>query len=137
MQDCFTITIQSSKLHELSLHTDVFNLAEIPEIICVKLPDSMPRDMDLSGIYDLNSNKELEYADYVTRDEHRPWIDIRSELLDLSSGQHTYRLTFSKLGIKLTAQCWFSYIIQDNFVDKPYIYMTPARVESDTPEDNS
>lgn len=137
MQDCFTITIQASKMQDLSLHTDVYNLAEIPEIICVKLPDSFPRDMELSGFFDLGTNKDLDFAEYVMRNEHRPWIDIKSSFLDLSVGQHTYKLTFSRIGAILTATCWFSYIIQDNFVEKPYIYMTPARVESDIPKEES
>lgn len=136
MKNVFTLTLQSSKLQELSLHTEVFNLADIPEIICVKLPDSMPRDMELSGIYDLTNNKDVEYSDYVTRDEHRPWIDISTSIMDLSVGQHVYKMTFSKLGIRLTATCWFSYIVQDNFVERPYIYMTESRVASDIPKDD-
>jgi len=136
MKDVFTLTLQSSKMQDLYMHTPVVNLADVPEIVCVKLPASMPRDMELSGIYDLNTNKDVEYTDYVTRDEHRPWIDISTSILDLSVGQHVYRLTFSKLGIQLTAICWFSYIIQDNFVEKPYIYMTESRVESDIPKDD-
>lgn len=134
MRDCFTITIQSSKMQDLSLHTKVFNLADVPDIICIKLPDNFPRSMDLSGIFDLNTNKDIDFAEHVIRSEHRPWIDIDKDILDFSVGQHTYRLTFSKSEVKLTATCWFSYIIQDNFVDKPYIYMTEARVESDTPK---
>ena len=135
MKNCFTITIQSSKMQDLSSHTEVINLAEIPEIICIKLPDSLPRDMELSGIFDLNANKDIEFIDHVTRDEHRPWIDIQSSILDLSVGQHVYKLTFSKIGIILNATCWFSYIIQDNHPETPYIYMTEARVESDIPKE--
>lgn len=137
MKTWFTATIQSSRMQDLYMHTSVFNIAEIPDIICVKLPDSMPRDMELSGVFDLNTNKALEFSEYVTRDEHRPWIDISKELLDMSPGQHVYKLTFVKLGVKLPAICWFSYIIQDTFVEKPYIYMTEARVESDIPKDDN
>lgn len=123
MKNWFTVTIQSSKLQDLSLHTEVYNLAEIPDIICVKLPDSLPRDMQLSSIYDLYSDENLDFDDKVSRDENRPWIDIQSALLDMSVGQHVYRLSFCRLGAKLNAICWFGYIIQDNHVEKPYIYM--------------
>jgi len=119
-------------MDDLALHTEVFNSKEVPDVICVKLPDSMPRDMDLSGIYDLTNNKELEFSDYVSRDEHRPWIDISTALLDVLSGQHIYKLTFSKEACKLTATCWFSYIIQDTFVNKPYVYMKREEEELDT-----
>lgn len=135
MRNYFTVTIQSSKMQDLSMHTEVFNLAEIPDIICVKLPDNFPRHMELSGIFDLNSNKDLDFAEYVIRDEYRPWIDIHSELLDTSVGQHIYKLTFSKIGVELPASCWFSYIIQDNFVEKPYIYMERDEEKDSSEED--
>lgn len=135
MKTWFTATIQSSNMQNLPLHTEVFNIAEIPDIICVKLPGSMPRDMELSAIYCLDDDKEIEFAEHVTRDEHRPWIDIDKEILKMNVGQHVYKLIFTKVDVKLPAICWFSYIIQDNFVEKPYIYMTPARVESDIPKD--
>ncbi len=79
--------------------------------------------MVLTEIYNLNASESLDYSDYVTRDENRPWIDIQSSILDVTAGQHTYRMTFNRLGEKLSATCWFSYIIQDNNPEKPYIYM--------------
>lgn len=133
MKTCFTVTIQSAKMQELSKYTEVFNVAEIPDIICVKLPDSMPRDLDLSGIYCLDTNTDVEFEGSVTRNEHRPWIDISKDILDIKAGQHVYRLTFSKEDVSLTATCWFSYIVQDNFVDKPYIYMK----REDSEEENA
>lgn len=123
MKNWFTVTIQSCKMQDLPKYTEVFNLAEIPETICVKLPDSLPRDMELSGVYDLTNNKEVEFEDFVSRNDFRPWIDIQNTILDMTPGQHTYRLTFCKLGVSLTGTCWFGYIIQDNFVEKPYVYM--------------
>lgn len=135
MKNWFTFTIQSSSMQDLASNTEVINFAEIPDIICIKLPDSLPRDMELSGIYDLNADKDVDFSDYVTRSEMRPWIDVQSSILDLSVGQHVYKLTFSKIGIVLTATCWFSYIVQNNHPETPYIYMTEARVESDIPKD--
>ena len=135
MKNWFTFTIQSSSMQDLASNTEVINFAEIPDIICIKLPDSLPRDMELSGIYDLNADKDVDFSDYVTRSEMRPWIDVQSSILDLSVGQHVYKLTFSKIGILLNATCWFSYIVQNNHPETPYIYMTEARVESDIPKD--
>ena len=83
----------------------------------------MPRDMELSEIYNLETSKELDFADFVERDEQRPWIDIQATILDTMTGQHVYRMTFQKPDCKLKATCWFSYIIQDNNPEKPYIYM--------------
>lgn len=119
----FTTIIQSSQLSEMPLNTKIYNSKDFSEIVCVKLPPQMPRDMDLIEIYNLNASEDVDFADQVTRDEHRPWIDISSSILDLGIGQHTYRMTFAKENCKLKATCWFSYIIQDNNPEKPYIYM--------------
>lgn len=83
----------------------------------------MPRSMELSEIYNLDTQEDVDFTDQVTRDEHKPWIDISRTILDLNPGQHTYRMTFGKLECKLKATCWFSYIIQENHPEKPYIYM--------------
>lgn len=119
----FTTVIQSSQLSEMPLNTKIYNSKDFSEIVCVKLPPQMPRDMDLIEIYNLNASEDVDFADQVSRAEHRPWIDISSSILDLGIGQHTYRMTFAKEGCKLKATCWFSYIIQDNNPEKPYIYM--------------
>lgn len=119
----FTTVIQSSQLSKLPLNTVMYNSKDVSEIFCIKLPPEMPRDMELTEIYNLNASEEVDFADKVTRAEHRPWIDIDSAILELTAGQHVYRMTFSKPECKLNATCWFSYIIQDNNPEKPYIYM--------------
>ena len=130
----FTTVIQSSKLDQLPLNTKIYNSKDFSDIVCVKLPPEMPRDMDLTEIYDLNASKDLDFADFVARDEQRPWIDIQTSILDITAGQHIYRMTFSKPDVRLKATCWFSYTIQDNNPEKPYIYMNR---ETDTSGDSS
>ena len=119
----FTTVIQSSKLDQLPSNTKIYNAKDFSNIVCVKLPPQMPRDMDLTEIYNLEASEDVDFNDFVTRDEYRPWIDIQSSILKTSVGQHTYRMTFVKDTAKLTATCWFSYIIQDNHPEKEYIYM--------------
>ena len=130
----FTTVIQSSQLSDLPVNTKIYNIADFSEIVCVKLPAQMPRNMELTEIYNLDTQEDLDFADQTTRDEHRPWIDINSSILDTSIGQHTYRMTFQNLGCKLKATCWFSYIIQDNHPEKPYIYM---KRDEDNKEESS
>ena len=119
----FTTAIQSSQLSDLPLNTKIYNKEDFSEVVCVRLPDKFPRRMELMEIYNLDAQEDLDFADQTTRDEHKPWIDISSSILDTNVGQHTYRMTFYNLGGKLKATCWFSYIIQDNHPEKPYIYM--------------
>ena len=119
----FTTVIQSSKLSEIPLHTIIYNAKDFSDVVCVKLPPEMPRDMVLIEIYNLDSQEDLDFTDQTTRDENKPWIDISSSILDITAGQHTYRMTFQHSELKLKATCWFSYIIQDNHPETPYIYM--------------
>lgn len=127
----FTTVIQSSQLSEMPLNTKIYNSKDFSEIVCVKLPPQMPRSMDLMEIYNLNSQEDIDFIDQTTRDEHRPWIDISSSILDLTPGQHTYRMTFGNSDCKLKATCWFSYIIQENDPEKPYIYMNRDETSDD------
>ena len=115
--------MQSRKLSVLPTKTKIYNKADFSDVVCIKLPPQLPRDMELMEIYNLDSQEDLDFTDQVTRDEHRPWVDISSSILDTGVGQHTYRMTFEKPECKLKATCWFSYIIQDNHPEKPYIYM--------------
>ena len=119
----FTTVIQASQLSQMPLHTKIYNSKDFSDIVCIKFPPEMPRDMVLSEIYDLYASADIDYNDKVSRDEFKPWIDIDSSILDKTAGQHVYRLTFVKENCKLKATCWFSYIIQDNNPEKPYIYM--------------
>ena len=133
----FTTVIQSCRLPQLPLNTVIYNSKDVSEVICVKLPPEMPRGMELTEIYNLNSSEDVDFADQVTREEHRPWIDIQTSILDTMVGQHTYRMTFSNLGCKLNATCWFSYIIQDNDPEKPYIYMNRNEDSGDSSSSES
>ena len=133
----FTTVIQSSRLSDIPLHTVIYNAKDFSDIVCVKLPPEMPRDMVLTEIYNLDSQEDLDFEDQVTRDENRPWIDISSSILDITAGQHTYRMTFQKPECKLKATCWFSYIIQDNHPEMPYIYMKREEDSGDSGSSSS
>lgn len=127
----YTTAIQCSKLGKLSSNTFTYNVQDFSDVVCCKLPDDMPRDCELTDIYCLESDLHLDFSESIYRDGHRPWIDISKGLLDTSIGQHTYKLTFTHSLDDCILCCWFSYIIQDNKPDTPYIYMN--RTINDSP----
>ena len=45
----FTTVIQNCKLDQLPLNTVIYNSKDYSEVVCVKLPPQMPRDMDLKS----------------------------------------------------------------------------------------
>ena len=116
----------------LSSNTKVFNIQNFADTICVKLPDDFPRDFELTGMYNLESDMDIDFEDYVEQIIYKPWVDIKKSILSTEIGQHTYRLDFTQQGFAIGATCWFSYIIQDGQPDKPYIYM-----KREDPEDSS
>lgn len=90
---------------------------EILDIEDVKLSDDTFY-LDSLEVYDPNVDIPLFKSEL-----DRPWIDIDTDLLDKSVGLHTYIIRFeSKLTGDLTFQ-QFSYIIQNDNPEKPYIYM--------------
>lgn len=131
----YTTVIQSCHMEGLSSNTNVFNIQNFANTICVKLPDNFPRDFELIGMYNLETNSGVDFEDYVEHIMYKPWVDIQRSILSTEIGQHTYRLDFMQQGFSMCATCWFSYIIQDNNPEKPYVYMN--REDSDSSSDDS
>ena len=131
MSGPYTTIIQSSHMMDLSKNTKVFNIQNFADTICIKLPDDFPRDFTLVGMYCLEENIDLDFEDYVEQIVYKPWVDVKKTLLNTKIGQHTYRMDFMKDDCNIGATCWFSYIIQDNNPEKPYIYMKREDGSSD------
>lgn len=133
MSGPYTTIIQSCHMCSLSSNTKVFNIQNFADTVCVKLPDDFPRDFELVGMYNLEFDKTIDFEDYVEQIKYKPWIDIKKNILSTEIGKHTYRLDFIKSGFSIGATCWFSYIIQDDHPETPYIYMD----RDDSSEDSS
>ena len=128
----YTTIMQSCHMCSLSSNTKVFNIQNFADTVCVKLPDDFPRDFELTGMYNLETDKVIDFEDYVEQVPYKPWVDIKKTVLSTEIGHHTYRLDFTQKGFAIGATCWFSYIIQDNNPETPYIYM-----KREEPEDSS
>ena len=135
MSGPYTTVIQSAHMLDLSKYSQVFNIRNFADTICVKLPDDFPRDFEMVGLYNLETDKDIDFEDYVEQIIYKPWVDFKKPVLDTSIGQHTYRMDFLKAGFNIGATCWFSYIIQDNNPEKPYVYM--KRDDSEDSSDDS
>lgn len=131
----YTTIIQSCHMCNLSSNTNVFNIQNFADTICVKLPDDFPRDFELIGMYNLETNSGVDFEDYVEHIMYKPWVDIQKSILSTEIGQHIYRLDFMQHGFSMCATCWFSYIIQDDHPETPYIYM--KRDDSEDSSDDS
>ncbi len=137
MGNPYITAIQSSHMSDLMRYTNVFNIQELSEVFCIKLPDDFPRHLNLTEIYYLNDDVVLDFEDFVSRNEHHPWIDISKSILDTGIGRHIYRLSFKEPGSIFSISCWFGYIIQDNHPETPYIYMHREENDDDSSDSGS
>ena len=105
---------------ELSCNRKVINRSNMPPIVHINLPDYV-----VNNHYILNTISEVDSDESLSFDccFPTPWIDIMSSNLNCSSGMHTYRLTFLDSQNSDVLYMYFSYIIQDDNPDTPYIYM--------------
>lgn len=107
---------------EVVTYRKVFNLNELQGTLHVQLPDEVVEDrcilLQVSDIEDLENSISSDISVFTT-----PWIDIPVSLLNKDSGIHTYLIKLAHGQTSDVLHVYFSYIVQDDNPDKPYIYM--------------
>lgn len=119
---------------ELNKNTPVVNINEVDYYLYVELPfpatdpvrlysvkEVTNRDVDSTDIY--NGDHDDNYQPLIKQDSNH-WLKIASKIMNLTAGQHVYRLAFMKADQSdLEIPLYISYIIQDDCPERPYIYM--------------
>ncbi len=124
MSDYPVTKLEACRYKDISSNTKVFNLQSLDSIIWVHLPEDVSIYCELYQIDIIgDTNKEVPISRYIHRECNRPWIKINKEALDTSIGQHIYKLSFIDTSTEIIYSLFFSYIIQDDNPDRPYIYM--------------
>lgn len=114
--------VQACDFDDLYKYGKTFNLQNFGPELHVKLVQNIYRDFRLYNIYNVDTCDEI--SKYFHREETmHPWVDIAVDLLDLSIGLHTYKIEFVNSITGDVYYQYFSYTIQDDSPDKPYIYM--------------
>lgn len=113
---------------EISQHTILFNLNQVEYWTWIQLPKGVLHDYEL---YEVNefypNNGEADWLHLVVRENCRPWLKICRDMLNLSIGKHIYQLKFVNRYTNDTVTYYFSYIIQNDNPERPYIYMDENR----------
>lgn len=119
-----TVKINSCPYGRLNENTPVFNLNQIEHDIFIYLEPEICRPLQLFQMDNIDSteSKEISLSGFVER-EGTCWLRIKSEILDLNGGQHVYKLSFVDSITNDVVPLFFSYIIQDDNPEKPYVYM--------------
>lgn len=122
----FTSTILNGETYnEATAQFQVLSIFEVSDTVHIHIPEDVSVRAELIGISELLPNThEMEFPQPgIVRVPDRPWVDIDKTKLDISVGSHLYKLSFIDIYTNDIFSVYFSYIIQDKDVEKPYIYM--------------
>ena len=110
----------------INTNTKVFNKDALSNGVWVNLP-AYVCGLALAKIIDISNQKyeSIEFdASTVIQDYPHPWIRISTDILDLTSGMHIYKLVFEPIPKKkFSVTVYIAYILQDDNPVTPYIYM--------------
>ena len=127
--------LEACRFEELNQNTPVFNIYALDSGIWIHVP-SWLKGYSLINILDISAQFPVEVAftsSTLAQACFHPWIRISTSILDLTSGQHVYKLIFRNKSHKCESQSAFvSYIARDNNPKTPYIYMPNRGNPTDT-----
>lgn len=111
----------------------VFNRNEVQSFLYVHIPLELSAEFKLFQL-DATAPKHQRiecFTEFIYRDYGKPYFKIKTENLDLTIGLHTYMMSLVNIRTNDVISLYFSYIIQDDNPDTPYIYMKREEEEEE------
>lgn len=117
----------------LSKVNKVFNLHELDNYLYVYIQPDKTRNCILQDLREVNFEESTGSESFYSIAEivSASWIKIHCSKLDLTTGMHVYKLVFNDPVFDETLNLYFSYTVQNDNPDKPYIYMNRDNSEGD------
>lgn len=118
---------------KMSYVSELFSRQQVEPYLYVKIPPYIAREYELTQVDEIKDraypleSKDSDETPLWEHDSRRMWYKFRSDILDMETGYHNYRLTFQNRITGDTCLLYIAYTIQNNNPDKPYIYMDEAR----------
>ena len=112
---------------DIHMNTKILNNSVIGSTLIIHLPfESNSHELEIFDIVEISghSTESIDISGHVNRTCGRPWIDIDTCILNLMIGQHIYRCSFINIHNHNIENIYFSYIVQDDNPEKPYVYMS-------------
>lgn len=116
--------LESSTYENISKHCKVFNLSTLNYHLNVYLNPETVREayfIEAKEIGPKADNSKI-FPDTFRR-VAQCWLQVNMEYLNTRVGKHTYKLDFVDRFTDTDFSLYFSYIIQDDTPEKPYVYM--------------
>lgn len=126
-------TLTATSHGDMAKNNKVFNLAELDYFLYVRLEPPLSTAWYLYRIEEKQKDgtlKEMPFDKTVKR-ESPTWLKFKTDFINKEIGLHIYKVTFVNTVTDVLASLWFSYTIQNDNPDKPYVYMTRDKVEND------
>lgn len=106
-------------------HSPVFNKHELEYYLYIHIPVKISRYYELFQLDQLNPNyQSIKIPGFVHREPRKPWIRVITKALNTDIGLHTFRISMVNRLTNDVVSLYCGYIIQDDFPDRDYIYMT-------------
>lgn len=120
--------VKATVKEKVPLYTKVINKHSVPYYMIAELPFFTKYELRFVGMYEDTSEGLQEVPlSYIQLNSCHPYIDILSEGLNTEVGQHDYMIRYVDCFTGDIVPLYFSYIIQDDNPNKPYIYMDKER----------
>lgn len=132
-------TLVATKHDDMFRYRKVFNLTEIDYYLYVKLEPPLASIWYLYKVEEKmkdGSLVELPISSGEVVRQSPTWLKFQTNFIDTSVGLHVYKLTFVHTVTNIVATLWFSYTIQNDNPDKPYIYMKRDEISPEDPDDD-
>lgn len=117
-------TLQACGYEDLAKHSKVFNLSTLNYHLWIYLNPETVREAYFYKAEEIGPEADNSriFEDTFQR-EGQCWIRVNMEYLNLKPGKHTIRLMFVDRYTDTDFSLYFSYIIQNDNPEKPYVYM--------------
>lgn len=116
-------TLQSCRYEDLAKHSKVFNLSTLDYHLWIYMNPEAVRDAYFYKAEEIGPDADNSKIFEDTFIREGIWLRVNMQYLNLKPGKHTYRLMFVERYSDTDFSLYFSYIIQDDNPEKPYVYM--------------
>ena len=109
---------------DISKYNKIFNTNDIEYYLWIKLPDNLPSSYRIFDMNEVDSkcNTCIDMM-YINHTAPSKMISVVSNVLNNSTGMHIYKLHVVDTVTENLHPLYISYTIQNDNVDKPYIYV--------------
>ena len=119
-----TCILNATDHDKLYTETRLISIHDMEYYLWVSISSNIAKYYKLYEVEEVGTNtKAICIKDVVTHESNRPWYRFDSMFLNRDPGQHVYCMKMVNTQNNNTYNQYFSYILQKEDTDKPYVYV--------------